>query len=105
MNLARHPKKRIEIIVEAPALHLVLEALDGAGVSGYTVFPALEGRGHHGGWTRDDSFNNASHMVAIVCITGEEKAEAAVAAVYAIVERQIAILSLCDVEVVRPEHF
>jgi nitrogen regulatory protein PII len=105
MNLARHHKKRIEIIVEAPALQLVLEALNTAGVSGYTVLPALSGRGHHGTWNRDDSFNNASHMVAIVCVTSEDRAEAAVAAVYAIVERQIAILTLGDVEVVRPEHF
>jgi nitrogen regulatory protein PII len=105
MNLAHHSKKRIEIIVEAPALHVVLEALDGANVSGYTVLPALEGRGHHGGWNRDDSFNNASHMIMVVCITSEDKAEAAVASVYKIVQRQIAILSISDVTVVRPDHF
>jgi nitrogen regulatory protein PII len=105
MNLARHARKRIEIIVEAPALHLVLTALDKAEVSGYTVLPALEGRGHHGTWNRDDSFNNASHMVAVVCITSESRAEAVVESVFGIVDRQIAILSLSDVMVVRPEHF
>ena len=105
MNLAHHPKKRLEIIVEAPALHRVLEALDKADVSGYTVLPALEGRGNHGGWNRDDSFNNATNMVCVVCITSEHRAEAVVEAVYAIVKRQIGVLSMSDVTVVRPEHF
>lgn len=105
MKLATHARKRLEIIVEAPALHQVLKALDDAGVSGYTVLSAQEGRGHHGEWNRDDSFNNASHMVCVVCVTSEAKAEAAVESVYAIVKRQIAILSLSDVTVVRPDHF
>lgn len=105
MNLAHHPKKRLEIFVEAPALHRVLEALDKQGVSGYTVLPATEGRGNHGGWHRDDSFNNASHMVSVVCVTSEHRAVAAVEAVYSIVKRQIGILTLSDVTVVRPDHF
>jgi nitrogen regulatory protein PII len=105
MNLAHHPKKRLEIIVEAPALTRVIEALNQAKVSGYTVLPALAGRGQHGGWNLDDSFNNASNMVCVVCITSEDRAEAVVAAVYAVVKKQIGILSLSDVLVVRPEHF
>jgi nitrogen regulatory protein PII len=105
MNLAHHPKKRLEIIVEAPALQRVLKALDQADVSGYTVVPALQGRGSHGGWNRDDSLNNASHMVQVVCITSDHRAEAAVEAVYKIVKRQIGILLMSDVTVVRPEHF
>lgn len=105
MNLAHHPKKRIEIIVEAPALPRVIEALDQVEVSGYTVLPAIAGRGHHGGWRLDDSFNDASHMVSVVCVTAEEKAEAAVSAVYRVVQKQIGILTMSDVMVVRPEHF
>jgi nitrogen regulatory protein PII len=105
MTLLTFPKKRIEIIVEAPALALVLEALDEAGVLGYTVLPALEGRGLAGHWTRDDSFNNASHMVSVVCIAEEALAEKAVTAVFAVVSTQIGILSVSDVSVMRKEHF
>ena len=36
---------------------------------------------------------------------GPVRAEAVVEAVYAIVKRQIGILSMSDVTVVRPEHF
>ncbi len=34
-------KKRIEIFVEAPALHRLTDALEKAGVKGYTILPAL----------------------------------------------------------------
>ena len=105
MTLVTYPKKRIEIIVEAPALSRVLKALDGTGVLGYTVVPALAGRGLGGQWTRDDSFNNASHMVSVVCIVDESLAEMAVTAVYAVVSAQIGILSVSDVSVMRKEHF
>jgi nitrogen regulatory protein PII len=105
MTLLTYPKKRIEIIVEAPALALVLRTLDDAGVLGYTVVPALEGRGLGGHWTRDDSFNNASHMVSVVCIAEEALAEKAVAGVFAVVSAQIGIVSVSDVSVMRKEHF
>jgi nitrogen regulatory protein PII len=105
MTLSTYPKKRIEIIVEAPALSLVLRSLDEAGVSGYTVLPALEGRGRSGHWTRDDSFNNASHMVSVVCIIDDSLADKAVTSVFAVVSTQIGILSVSDVSVMRKEHF
>jgi nitrogen regulatory protein PII len=105
MTLVTYPKKRIEIILEAPALSRVLKALDDAGAMGYTVIPALAGRGLGGQWTRDDSFNNASHMVNVVCIVDETLAEKAVSAVYTVVSAQIGIVSVSDVSVMRKEHF
>jgi nitrogen regulatory protein PII len=105
MSLATHTKKRVEIFVEAPALHQVLEALDGAGVQGYTVLQAIAGRGHTGGWQIDDSFNDASHMVAVICILDGGLVDAVVDAVFGIVKRQIGVMSISDVLVVRPEHF
>lgn len=105
MSLPTHPKKRIEIIIEAPAAGRLLELLDGHAVTGYTVLPALAGRGHDGTWHRDDSFNNASHMVCIVCIMDERKSDAVLEAIYPVVSRQIGIVSISDVEVVRRDHF
>jgi nitrogen regulatory protein PII len=105
MSLATHKKMRIEIIVEAPALHQVTEALEAAGVQGYTVLPAIAGRGHMGSWRADNSFNDASHMVAVVCIVDTARVDAIVERIYTIVQRQIGVLSISDVMVVRPEHF
>jgi hypothetical protein len=44
-------------------------------------------------------------MVAVVCITDPARVQDVLEAVYAIVSRQIGIVSVCDVEVIRKDHF
>jgi nitrogen regulatory protein PII len=105
MSLAMHAKKRIEIFVEAPALQQVTEALDRAAVQGYTVVEATAGRGHTGSWRLDDSFNNATNVLVVVCILDAAKVDDVVSSVFEIVRRQIGVLTVSDVMVVRPEHF
>lgn len=105
MSVAMHAKKRVEIFVEAPALQQVLGALDAASVQGYTVVEAKAGKGLAGSWRLDDSFNNATNVLVVVCILDATKVEAVVASVYEIVRRQIGVLTVSDVMVVRPEHF
>jgi PII-like signaling protein len=105
MTLTTFPKKRLDIIIEAPAMNRLLELLDEEGVTGYTVFPALAGRGHDGSWRRDDSFNNASHMVLIMCIMDEAKAGIMLEKAYKLVSRHIGIVTMSDVAVVRTGHF
>jgi PII-like signaling protein len=105
MSLAMHLKKRIEIYVEAPALQQVVDALDAAAVQGYTVIQAIAGKGLAGHWRLDDSFNNATNVLLVVCIVDEAKVETVVTSVFEIVQRQIGVLTVSDVMVVRPEHF
>lgn len=105
MSLAKFSKKRVEIFVEAPALQQVLDALDSAAVQGYTVVEAMAGKGHTGTWRLDDSFNNATNVVVVVCILDAAVVDDVVAAVIEIVKRQIGVLTVSDVMVVRPEHF
>jgi PII-like signaling protein len=105
MSLKTHPKKRLDIFVEAPAVQSVLDALTKAGAQGFTVLDAVEGRGHAGGWRRDDSFNHATNMMVVVCVLDEALVDAALAQVFTIVKRQIGVLTISDVTVVRPEHF
>jgi nitrogen regulatory protein PII len=105
MSLKTYPKKRVDIFVEQPALQSVLDALDGAEVQGYTVTEATQGRGHSGRWQIDDSFNNATNVVVVVCILDAARVDAVVEAVFDIVQRQIGVLTVSDVMVVRPEHF
>ena len=100
-----HAKKRIEIIVEAPVLHRLTDRLDRADVTGYTVIPALAGRGMGGGaWSREGLAGEAGRMVMVICITDETRVDAVLETVYAIVSRQIGIVSVSDVQVIRPEH-
>jgi len=100
-----HPKKRIEIVVEAPALQRLLDRLDRAAVTGYTVVPALAGRGHEGGWRGEGLAGDAGRMVMVICITDASRVDAVLETAYAIVSRQIGIVAVSDVQVIRAEHF
>lgn len=105
MPLATHRKRRIEVIVEAPILSRLLDDLDRLAVTGYTVLPALAGRGRTGSWRRDDSVNPAGQMVCVICITDQQKIDDILDAVHDLLARQIGIVSISDVEVIRHEHF
>jgi nitrogen regulatory protein PII len=99
------PKKRIEIFVEAPALHRLTDALDRAGVTGYTILPALAGNGKSGPWSREGQVGDAGRLVQIVCITDPSKVDAVLEGVYQLLARQIGILSISDVAVIREKLF
>jgi nitrogen regulatory protein PII len=101
-----HLKKRVEIVVEAPALQRLLDRLDRVDVTGYTVIPALAGRGMGGGaWRGEGLAGDAGRMVLVVCITDPSRVDTVLEAVYAIVSRQIGIVSVSDVQVIRKDHF
>ena len=105
MNIAKYAKKRLDIFVEAPALQQVIDALTAAGVQGYTVLEATSGMGLAGHWRLDDSFNNATNVLVVVCILDSAQVDKVVEVVFEIVQRQIGVLTVSDVMVVRPEHF
>jgi len=100
-----HPKKRIEVVVEAPLLNRLLALLDESNVSGYTVLPAIAGRGHHGPWNREGLATDAGRMVVVVLIVGPDAVSALMDRIFPLIARQIAIVTVSDVEVVRGERF
>lgn len=100
-----YPKKQIEIMIEAPALNRVLELLDGQDVSGYTVFPAIAGKGADGAWHRDGLVGRAGSVVKIMCILDESRCDAVLEPLFKVVKRQIGIVTIRDVEVIRPDGF
>ncbi|MEM7774207.1 MAG: DUF190 domain-containing protein [Pseudomonadota bacterium] len=99
------PKKRIEIMVEAPLMSRVLEILDEQGVSGYTVLPALAGKGKDGSWHRDGLVGRVGSMVQVLCIIDESRIDDVLAPLFKLVSQQIGIVSVSDVRVIRAEHF
>jgi nitrogen regulatory protein PII len=100
-----HAKKRLEIIVEAPVLARLLDKLDQVKVPGYTVLPALSGRGLDGSWSREGLAGDAGRMVAVICILDATRVDNVLEVIQALLARQIGILSISDVEVIRAEHF
>jgi PII-like signaling protein len=103
--IAMYAKKRIEIVVEAPALQRLLNRLDEAGVTGYTVVSALAGRGHDGAWDSTGLAGEAGRMMLVICIVDETKLGIVLDGVYSVVSRQIGIVAVADVSVIRADHF
>ena len=100
-----HLKKRIDIMVEAPLMQRVLNLLDQQNVSGYTVLPVLAGRGKDGAWHRDGVVGRAGALVMIFCILDEQRVDEVLEPLFKLVSRQIGIVTVSDVQVIRAEHF
>ncbi|MEO1609595.1 MAG: DUF190 domain-containing protein [Pseudomonadota bacterium] len=100
-----YPKKRIEIMVEAPLLNQVLSILDKHKAPGYTVLSALSGRGADGSWHRDGIVGGAGSIVMIICIIDTSRVDDILEPLFKLVSRQIGIVTVSDVQVIRPDHF
>ncbi len=100
-----HQAKRVEIIIEAPMQSRLTEALRAAGVSGYTILPVFGGNGRSGPWSRDEQFSGAGGMVAVICIVAPERREPLLEAAFAVLDRHIGVVCVCDCEVLRAEKF
>ena len=100
-----HLKKRIDLIIEMPLLRRVTERFDQAGVSGYSVLPVIAGRGQSGEWSASGQVSEVGQMAATVCIVDAGKVDAVLDEVFAVVRKQIGLVTVSDVSVVRPERF
>lgn len=99
-----HPAKRVEIMIEAPMATRLTEALEVAGVSGFTILPVLGGSGRSGVWSREGQVGQ-SGMVAVVCLIKPERLDTLLDAAFAVVERHMGLVSITDTEVLRAERF
>jgi len=100
-----HPKKRLEIVIESPLLRRVIGLIEGADVSGYSVLSVVAGNGHSGRWEATGLVSEAGKMFAVVCILDEKELDLLLSAIYPILERQIGILAISDVQVIRAQRF
>lgn len=98
-------KKRIDIFVEAPFLNRLTAYLDECEVGGYTVLPALAGRGHTGNWSREGLVSDAGRLVLVMCILDASDAESLLEGIYEQLSHRIGIVTISNVEVIRSDHF
>jgi len=103
--MERHRKKRIEMIVEAPLENRLVDLLDQLSVKGYTVIPAISGRGQDGVWRREGLVSDAGQMIVLVCIVDPSRAEDVVDRLYDFMANRIGIITVSDVDVIRDDHF
>lgn len=97
-------KKKIEIIVEAPASRLVVDILDRHGVGGYTVLPTQSGRGLTGPWDAQP-VTAARQQVMVVIVIDEALVEPLLADIRRLFVDYHGIVFVSAVEVMRAERF
>lgn len=100
-----HKAKRVEIIIERVMERRLTEAMKRADVTGWSVLPMLGGSGQSGEWSREGQISRGTGLVQVVCLIRPEKLDPLLDHVFAVVERQIGVVSISDCEVVRAERF
>jgi nitrogen regulatory protein PII len=99
-----HPRKRVEIVVEAVRAEAVTDLLDRLGATGWTVLPVLSGRGRQGIRRAGDP-GGVDDNVVVVCIASAELAARVVAAQTDLLGARPAIVSITECMVLRADHF
>lgn len=100
-----HKKRRIELIIERMAYKRACRVLEQAGMTGYTVLPSMAGFGGGNRWSRDTDISAASDMVVIISIGDTDKVDGALDQIANILGSHIGVVSVSDVDVLRPERF
>ena len=96
-------RKRIEILADKPLVGRVTEAIDRAGITGWTILPVDSGKGREGRW-REERLTG-SDKVLVVTIASAERAAALAERLAPILTSHGLLLTMWDVEVVRGERF
>lgn len=100
-----HTKKRLELIIEKPAMKRACRILEEAGVKGYSVFSAMAGYGSGMRWQRGTDLSASRDMVMIIAVLDSSIVAKAIDDLEELVGVHIGVLCLADVEVLRPEKF
>lgn len=99
-----HDAKRVVIIIEKPMQSRLTEAMEQAGVTGYSILPVYGGGGRSGHWTRDDGVGRDG-MVQVECIIRPDRLNGLLDGIFSVVERHIGVVSISDCQVLRAERF
>lgn len=98
-------KLRLDILIEAALKSRLIELLDQQGVSGYTIFSAVGGRGESGVWMRATQISEINQMLLFICILEPERGDTVLDAVFEKLSNHIGYVGASNVEVIRPSKF
>ncbi len=96
-------RKRIEILADKALQKRVTDAIDAAGITGWTIIPVTEGKGRDGKWREERVMG--TDKVFVLTIAAEDKAQALAEAIAPMLTKFGFILTMWDVEVIRGERF
>jgi nitrogen regulatory protein PII len=96
-------RKRIEILTDTRLQKRVSDAIDKAGITGWTIVPVTSGKGRDGPWREERVMG--TDKVLVLTIAAEDKAEALAEVLAPMLTKYGFILSMWDVQVIRGERF
>jgi PII-like signaling protein len=100
-----HTRYRCELIIERMAAPRACRILEEAGLTGYTVLPAISGFGGVTRWSRDTDMSASSDMVVVISIGAKTQLDAALEEIERLLGSHIGVLSVGEVKVLRPDRF
>ncbi|WP_298913237.1 DUF190 domain-containing protein [uncultured Algimonas sp.] len=105
LTASGNDKLRLELIIERPALRRAEDLLREAGVTGWTVVPAMSGFGGQTRWSRGTDLSGSTDMVVLICIADEDALEPALKRILELLDKRIGVVNVSDVRVLRPGLF
>mgnify|MGYP000269917909 CR=1 FL=1 len=96
-------RKRIEILVDSPLVRRVTDAIDRAGITGWSVLPVTSGSGRDGPWREERVMGTDKSLV--LTIASVDRAQALVETLAPMLTSHGLLLTMWDVQVVRGERF
>ena len=96
-------RKRIEILADTALRKRVTDAIDRAGITGWTVTQVDSGKGREGRWREEGVMG--TDKVIILTIAAQDKAMTLAEALGPLLTSYGLLLSMWDVEVIRGERF
>ncbi len=104
-DLNLYPMKKVEIIVRGEDLEFVLDLLEKAGISGYTIVHNLSGKGSHGFHEGHLLFNEEDTLAMVISVMPEEKAKAVLEGLTPFFNKHSGVVFVSDTMVSRLEKF
>ncbi len=98
-------RRRLELIVERMAQSRAGNILKDAGIKGYTVLDAVAGYADGLDWQSDADISLAQDMVVIIAIGDNATIDRALQNLHQLLDAHIGVLSVSDVQIMRPERF
>jgi nitrogen regulatory protein PII len=106
MHELKHSQmKKLEIIVQGEQQDFVLDLLERAGVSGWTVLHTLSGKGSHGAHDAHLMFNEDDVLVMVITAVPADIADAILEGLTPFFSRHMGVVFSTDIQVSRLAKF
>jgi nitrogen regulatory protein PII len=104
-NLNFSPLKKLEIILEGEHQAFVSDLLDRVGVTGYTIFNNLSGKGSHGFHEGHLMFNEDDVLIMIVAAVPEDLVKPILEGLAPFYNEHTGVVFISDIQVTRLVKF